>query len=244
MKRTFLAIGLIALVLCVSAFGGCATNGTTNAQTSVFAVQQQYNHALAIGAWYGGLANCGTEGADKVFCSKPEVVTKIKQAKDVAGPAIAAAQATVRNPAFDGTTANQITLSASAALQVLTAITQPLEELLGKAISAGKAQPVTSASMTPLPMWDGKVDMAALDVVALLALLSKLLELIPVGTAWWSRVKADHDTLAAIKARGEANPGDPTAGQPTDDEWKALNAETHTLEAQIDANAAAHGNGG
>lgn len=228
MKRFLIAGIMLALVLCVSAFGGCAST-PNNAKTGIFAIQQQYNHALQIGAWYGSLETCGTPTADAIFCSKPDVVTKIKQAKDVAGPAIAAAQATVRNPAFDESTASKITLGAQAALQVLTVITVPLEELLGRAITSGKAQPL---SMTALPTYHGAPAVAEVALLSILALLNSLLKFVPTGTALWNKYKTDRDLTQSIIDEDRV---------PTDEEWAQINAETASLEAEIDSNAAARG---
>lgn len=222
-------VAIAALVCCLSAFGGCATNAN-NPQTGVFAIQQTYNHALQVGDWYGKLESCGAPVHDPVFCSKPDVVKKIKDAKDVASPAIAAAQATVRNPAFDASTANKVTISAQAALAVLTAITVPLEELLGKAITAGKAQPVGMSAS--LPRWGGESQTAVIPLLYLLSLLSALLKVLPEGSALWTKYKADKDKIDEIVAEDRV---------PTDAEWAALNSETAALEASIDANAAAAG---
>ena len=239
LKNRARSLGLMVLcalmVIGLSAFGGCAST-PSNPQQGVFATQQAYNRALEIGAWYGELPTCGSPGADRIFCSKPDVVDKIKAAKDVASPSIAAAQATVRNPQFDASTSDKILISAQAAVAVLTAITDPLLELLNQAVEQGKAQPISTSA----PAWmyeSDAVHTASLNVVALLALFNQLLGLVPVGTAWYRRLQADRAVLEAIKQRGEDNPDNPEAGQPTPGEWDALNAETRALEQRIDDNA-------
>lgn len=237
MKSPIRAIGVVLGIACLvvglSAFGGCATTGTMTAQTSVFAIQQQYNHALQVGVWYGNLESCDAPTHDPVFCSKADIVVRIKNAKDVAGPAIAAAQATVRNPQFDQSTADKIVLSANAALAVMTAITEPLEALLGQAITAGKATPLSMNAHTPeMRAWSGgdhPMVMADVSLVFVLGLINALLKLLPEGTALWLNIKADKDKLDAIAAENR---------NPTDDEWASLNTTTADLEAQIDANAA------
>lgn len=133
MKRAVILVAAaFALVVGLAACSGCAADKPNNAQTAVFQIEQQYKHALQIAVAYDSLTLC-TAPVHDVICSDPVVVKKIKNAKDVAGPAIQAAQATVRNPQFDASTANKITLSAAAALSVLTVITEPLEALLAKA---------------------------------------------------------------------------------------------------------------
>jgi hypothetical protein len=225
------ALAVVTAFACV----GCKTSGDTNdpaptAQTSVLGIEQNYNHALAIGAWYGQLADCTEQPAEKPLCSTDEVRTKIKQAKDVAGPVVAGARATVRNPLFDQSTASAITLSAQNAVAVLTAITAPLEALLNQAIQQGKAKPLGAsmqASPAPLPL--PRANTADLSVMGFLALLNLLLKVLPEGTAQWLKIKADRDKFNQIKAEGR---------NPTDQEWQDVIDVTTALEAQIDANAA------
>lgn len=211
--------------------GGCAafqTGAIKDPQTAVFAIESDYKHALAIGAWYGALPSCAAPVHDAIFCSKADIVVKIGNAKDVAGPSLKAAQATVRNPAFDESTANKIILSAQAAVATLAVITGPLEALLGQAITAGKAQPLQSAVYYIGAMHDAPA-LATLGLAAILALLNSLLSFLPQGVAWYTQIKADRDKVKAIVDEGR---------EPTPAEWDELNASIAGYEAQIDENTA------
>lgn len=235
--RTTLKIMMVtSIVMMLSAFGGCATDGPApTAQTTIYQIEQQYNHALAVGAWYGSLDDCGAPLADSILCSKADIRVKIKQAKDVAGPIIAGARATVRNPLFDQSTADRIILTAQNALAVLTVITEPLEALLNQAIQQGKAKPISAITVAPsvaalpdVPQLPAPV-FADMSVLAILTLLNTLLKVIPEGTAQWLKFKQDKEKYEAIRDAGR---------DPTDEEWQALVDETAALEAQIDENAA------
>jgi hypothetical protein len=60
------------------------------------------------------------------LCREQAISNKIKTAKDVASPALKAAQAAVRDPSFDTSTANAVMAAAEQALLALTQITNTL----------------------------------------------------------------------------------------------------------------------
>jgi len=112
------------VVLFIASFAGCATTGGTP-QQSIYAIKSEYQIALTAAVAYKGLPSCDIAGHPLV-CSDATVVAKLKQADSVAGPSINAAEAAVRDPTFDKSTANMVLLSAQQALNILVAITAQL----------------------------------------------------------------------------------------------------------------------
>ena len=103
---------------------GCIGN-PVNPQQSVFQIKEQYELALTVAVAYDNLPPCGV-GVGPI-CSTPEVVIKLKQAKDVASPAVQAAENAVRDPSFNTSTASAVIASARAAVVALTIITATLQ---------------------------------------------------------------------------------------------------------------------
>lgn len=106
------------LVLSFLVLASCAS--MTPKQT-VFQLESEYQLALTAAVAYKNLPKCGTAGAPLV-CSDAVVVAKLQQADSVAGPAIFAAQAAVRDPNFDKSKADAVLVAANQALAVLTTI--------------------------------------------------------------------------------------------------------------------------
>jgi len=120
MKRIFFLA--IALALCA-----CATNlpATTPAQ-GVFAARGVFSGALDVANRYKALPPCGTPMV--IVCSTPAVVTTLQQVANSTNAVLDSAEATVRNPAFAGSTASEKALAAAqAAVEALTAITGTLK---------------------------------------------------------------------------------------------------------------------
>ena len=120
MKRLFFLPVLLALVTVLSAFGGCAS-APQNAQQGIFQVKQNYELALQVAVSYDALPACTTP-TTIVVCSDTAIVKKLKQAKDVASPAVQAAENAVRDPNFDKSTTDAVVASANQAVLALTAI--------------------------------------------------------------------------------------------------------------------------
>ncbi len=109
--KIILALSLLALTAC----------STLTPKQNVFQLESEYQVALAAANAYADLPKCGTADAPLV-CSDAMVVAKLKQADAVVGPAIFAAQATVRDPNFDKSKADAVLVAANQALAVLTTI--------------------------------------------------------------------------------------------------------------------------
>lgn len=130
MKRFTIAIAMIALVVCVSAFGGCATGTPKNAQQTAFTIKANYVLALETANAYGQLPFCNGP-SDATVCANRDILQKIKQAKDIAKPAIDAAEAAVRDPRFDASTTDALLVAASKAVAALAEITNALTKVTG-----------------------------------------------------------------------------------------------------------------
>ena len=111
-----------ALFIALTLLFGCQTK-PSNPQQAVFETKQSFELALTIAVAYDNLPPC-TSGVS--LCSTPAVKAKLKQAVDVAAPAVQAAEDAVRNPAFDASKEGAILASAQAAVVALAAITATL----------------------------------------------------------------------------------------------------------------------
>lgn len=122
----FRSILILLSLLMLAACNGCSTTGgkLTPAQT-VFQIETQYKAVLAVAVTYEELPRCTTPAVTKV-CSDAGIVTKIRQANDVAKSALDAAQAAVRDPTFDDSATSAAIVSARQALLALTAIAAKL----------------------------------------------------------------------------------------------------------------------
>lgn len=128
MKNFAKLLTLVVTMLMLSAFGGCVTSTTTSTltpQAAVYQAKQNYEVALQAALLYEALPECGSAGATQL-CSSKAAKLKIKQAKDVASPSLDAAEASVRNPDFDKSTATAVIVSANAAVAALAAIVAAL----------------------------------------------------------------------------------------------------------------------
>jgi hypothetical protein len=114
----------IAIVLCML-LAACNVFGTkpSNPQQAAFEVKQSYELALTIAVAYDSLPACS--GAT-VLCSTTAGKAKLKQAKDVASPAVQAAENAVRDPNFSASEASAVIATAQAAVVALTAISAAL----------------------------------------------------------------------------------------------------------------------
>ena len=122
MKRIFAFWLIVSLAL----IAGCNVFGTkpSNPQQAAFEVKNSYELALTVAVAYDNLPACGAAGT--VLCSTAAGKAKIKQAKDIASPAVQAAENAVRDPNFSTSEANAVIASAQAAVVALTAITAAL----------------------------------------------------------------------------------------------------------------------
>lgn len=102
----------------------CAV-ATQKPQQAVFQIKQNYELALTVAVAYEKLPLCAP--AAPVLCSDHNVRAKIKQAKDVAKPAVQAAENAVRDPAFDASKSGAILVAAQQAVVALTLITSALK---------------------------------------------------------------------------------------------------------------------
>jgi hypothetical protein len=114
-----LVIAFASLAAC-SIFGGTTAS---NPQQDVYLLKQGYDDALQIAVAYDALPTCT---AALTVCSNPPIKVKLKQAKDVASPAIQAAENAVRDPTFNASTSQAVIVAAQQALIALTAITATL----------------------------------------------------------------------------------------------------------------------
>lgn len=102
----------------------CVTTPAKNPQLQVFSIKSNYDAALTVAVAYDNLPPC--VAGVKAICSSHDVKVKIKQAKDVASPAIQAAENAVRDPTFDASTSQAVITAANQAVIALTAITSVL----------------------------------------------------------------------------------------------------------------------
>src|SRR6185295_10200196 len=103
----------------------CAALGPKNPQQAAFTLKTDYALALEAADAYGRLPFCDSP-ADPKICANRDVVKNIKVAKDVAKPAIDAAETAVRNPQFDKSATDAVLVGAQQALIALTKITAAL----------------------------------------------------------------------------------------------------------------------
>lgn len=125
MKR-YLALALVAIVS-LAGMSGCVTSTTTSnltPQAAVYQAKQNYDVALQAALLYEALPDCATAGSQ--LCSTHAAKLKIQQAKNVASPALQAAESAVRSPDFDKSTASAVIASANAAVIALSAIVAAL----------------------------------------------------------------------------------------------------------------------
>ena len=119
MKKFAVLLFAALLTACVS-----TPTGTKNPQLQVYSIKQNYDTALTVAVAYDNLPAC-VSGV-KAVCSEHTVKVKLKQAKDVASPAIQAAENAVRDPTFDASTSQAVVAAANQAVIALTAITAAL----------------------------------------------------------------------------------------------------------------------
>ena len=117
----FLVFAFVALL---PACATTPTGSTSNPQASVFQIKQSYELALQVAVAYDNLPPCVT--GVKAICSEHSVKLKLKQAKDVASPAIQAAENAVRDPTFNASASSAVITAANQAVIALTAITAAL----------------------------------------------------------------------------------------------------------------------
>jgi hypothetical protein len=116
--RIFATLALCGLLT------SCATTPTSNPQASVFQIKQNYELALQVAVAYDNLPPC--VAGVKAVCSEHAVKVKLKTAKDVASPAIQAAENAVRDPTFSASASQAVVSAANQAVIALTAITAAL----------------------------------------------------------------------------------------------------------------------
>lgn len=207
---TILAIAAYALI------AGCAVTPATP-QQAIFQIKSDYADALSAAVLYDSLPPC-TAAAPGIVCSDASVRAKLKQAKDIASPAIQAAENAVRDPNFDKSTSDAVV---AAARQAVLALTQIIATL-----------PVPKAAAKPTTMYMSALPApheAAVPLIVVLSLLTQLLQYVPAGTALWQKISDQKTKFQAMVDAGR---------DPTDEEWAALDAEVKSLEAQVDAGAA------
>lgn len=105
---------------------GCAT-APKNPQQAGYALRTEYAAALDAADQYGRLPFCNGP-TDPTICAKRDVVIKIKAAKDIAKPAVEAAEAAVRSPNFDKSTYDAVIVAAQQALLALGKIIPQVEK--------------------------------------------------------------------------------------------------------------------
>ena len=117
---------LVAFIFCLT-ISACNITGVkpTNPQQAVYETKQSYELALTIAVAYDNLPPC--LAGVKSICSEHSVKLKIKQAKDVAAPAIQAAENAVREPNFNASTQQAVIIAAQQAVIGLTLITAALQ---------------------------------------------------------------------------------------------------------------------
>jgi len=115
-----------AIVLCML-LAACNVFGTkpSNPQQVAFEVKQSYSLALDAALAYDALPACAS---GITICSTAAGKAKVKQAKDIASPAVQAAENAVRDPNFSTSEVNAVIASAQAAVVALTAITAALPQ--------------------------------------------------------------------------------------------------------------------
>lgn len=116
-----------ALVLAtLLAVTGCAT-APKNPQQAGYALRTEYAAALDAADQYGRLPFCaGPATPGPVVCADRSVVIKIKAAKDIAKPAVEAAEAAVRSPDFNRSTYDAVLIAAQKAVIALGQIVPQL----------------------------------------------------------------------------------------------------------------------
>lgn len=112
MRRLFSAILFLALAAC--------TQGLTLPSQKFYQFQSNYNAGLAAAVSYKALPVCPTAPV----CKKPEIVTQLQEADDIAGPAVLSAQACLRSATC--TNADLAVQAANTAVAALTKITESL----------------------------------------------------------------------------------------------------------------------
>jgi hypothetical protein len=113
----------ISIVLC-ALLAACGAK-PHDAQTAVYQVVAEYDVAVHAAVAYRDLPAC-TKPKTAIVCSDPAIVAKLQQAYRSTYPAIQQAEAAVRDPNFNASTASTVLISAQAALAALTAITATL----------------------------------------------------------------------------------------------------------------------
>lgn len=122
--KKYIFVLFAACAFALAACSGCSSTQTKNPQLSVYTIKQNYALALEVAVAYDNLPAC-VPGV-KAACSSHDVKVKLKQAKDVASPAIQAAENAVRDPTFDASTSQAVIVAANQAVIALTAITAAL----------------------------------------------------------------------------------------------------------------------
>lgn len=112
---------ILATLLAVT---GCAT-APKNPQQAGYALRTEYAAALDAADQYGRLPFCNGP-TDPTICAKRDVVIKIKAAKDIAKPAVEAAEAAVRSPDFNRSTYDAVLIAAQKAVIALGQIVPQL----------------------------------------------------------------------------------------------------------------------
>lgn len=115
-----------SLILSLS-LAACASGGVKNPQQAGYALRTEYAAALDAADQYGRLPFCNGP-TDPTICAKRDVVIKIKAAKDIAKPAVEAAEAAVRSPNFDKSTYDAVIVAAQQALLALGKIIPQVEK--------------------------------------------------------------------------------------------------------------------
>lgn len=123
----FLKRVLTTTALALALMGGCAFNKGpgTNPETIVFDMHGRYATALQIAVAYKRLPSCDTKPAP-LLCSKDSVIQDLQDADDIANPALAAAQTTVRAPGV-GVNIDTMIRAAEEAVVAMTKITSKLQ---------------------------------------------------------------------------------------------------------------------
>lgn len=118
MKR-FLLAALAALML-ATPLAGCASRAAETPAQRVFAIQTEYNGALAVALAYESQPRCSETQPQP--CSDPAAVNEIRKADNDAWAALLAAQEYVRAGGHEGGALAAALAAARSALGVLTAV--------------------------------------------------------------------------------------------------------------------------
>lgn len=118
---------LLSIALLAASLSACSSLGFSAPKTpaqAVYAAKGTFLATVLVANQYKALPPCG--GTD-VLCSSPAVVTKLQLAANAGKATLDAAEATVTDPAFSGSTADAAVVAAENAVSAFSTIANDLK---------------------------------------------------------------------------------------------------------------------